>query len=387
LERKSKTIINKIKFKTKIISDFDDFLDKINKEKIKISKTQEFINGGTLLELNELMETDQLSECHNRTPQYKYLLLNFFYYLALAGKVLKIDYSRSTKYLIKGKNFDAYKQLSESEKYLFLLETFWLDCDLEKMQTPKNDNNIEINLERYLNKLMANEDLIVNDQLKFYLGAFLKYLNYLGLWRIDFMKLRLTEAGKSIIPILINNWSFRDYNLPFLRKIGYEFGIYGVRIAYQNPFWIDFADIFPEISGTIPRVVGKKVQGNYIFEIKLGKVWRKVKIAASAALADLHQAIQAAFDFDDDHLYSFFMSNKPWDGPGYGRIEEGRGFNAVEKKLSELGLEVGQEFLYIFDYGTEWRFKIKTESYLDEVELEQAEIIGSKGENPVQYPF
>jgi len=387
LERKAKTIINKIKFETKIISDFDNFLDKINKEKIKISKTQEFINGGTLLELNELMETDQLSECHNRIPQYKYLLLNFFYYLALAGKVLKIDYSRSTKYLIKGKNFDAYKQLSESEKYLFLLETFWLDCDLEKMQTPKNDNNIEINLERYLNKLMANEDLIVNDQLKFYLGAFLKYLNYLGLWRIDFMKLRLTEAGKSIIPILINNWSFRDYNLPFLRKIGYEFGIYGVRIAYQNPFWIDFADIFPEISGTIPRVVGKKVQGNYIFEIKLGKVWRKVKIAASAALADLHQAIQAAFDFDDDHLYSFFMSNKPWDGPGYGRIEEGRGFNAVEKKLSELGLEVGQEFLYIFDYGTEWRFKIKIESYLDEVELEQAEIIGSKGENPVQYPF
>lgn len=333
------------------------------------------------------MKTDKLEDNHNRTPQYKYLLLHFFYNLSTAGEILKIDYSRSTKYLIKDKNFVLYKKLSESEKYLFLLETFWLDCDWEKMQSPKTNTNIEFNLENYLEKVMAFKKPIVNDQLKYQLGAFLKYLNYLGLWEVDFLKLKLTEVGKSIIPILISNWSLKNYNIPLLRKMGYEFGINGARMAYQDPFWIDFTELFPEVNGTIPRIEAKKISGNYIFKIKLGKIWRKVKISASAVLANLHLMIQDAFDFDDDHLYSFFMSNKPWDGPGYGRIEEGRAFNAAEKKLSELNLELGQEFLYIFDYGTEWRFKIRMEEYISEVEIEEPIITDAKGDSPEQYRF
>lgn len=333
------------------------------------------------------MQTDQISDNHNRTPQYKYLLLHLFYYLAIGGKILKIDYSRSTKYLIKNKNFETYKKLSESEKYLFLLETFWLDCDWEKLQAPKTNTDIEYDLENYLDEIMNQREPIVNDQLKYNLGAFIKYLNFLGLWEVDFLKLKLTETGEFIVPILLNNWSFKDYNLSFLRKSGHEFGVYGARMAYQNPFWVDFIDNFPEIRGTIPRTVVEKITGNYVFKIKLGKIWRKVKIAASANLADLHLMIQDAFDFDDDHLYSFFMSNKPWDGPGYGRLEEDMDFNAVEKKLFKLGLEVGQEFLYIFDYGTEWRFKIKMEEYIDEKEIEEPIIIDATGESPEQYRF
>jgi len=369
------------------LRDFDVFLNRIVEGEVRISKIQEFINGGKLVELNKVMETDQLEDNHNRTPQYKYLLLHFFYNLSTAGKILKIDYSRSTKYLIKDKNFVLYKKLSESEKYLFLLETFWLDCDWEKMQLPKTNTNIEFNLENYLEKLMAFKKPIVNDQLKYQLGAFLKYLDYLGLWEVDFLKLKLTGAGKLIVPILLDNWPFKDYNLSFLIKAGHDTGINGERMAFQDAFWVDFVDIFPEISGTIPRVVDENLTGNYIFEIKLGKIWRKVKISASATLADLHLMIQDAFDFDDDHLYSFFMSNKPWDGSGYGRIEEGRSFNAVEKKIFELGLDEGQEFLYIFDYGTEWRFKIRMEEYISEVEIEEPMITDAKGESPEQYRF
>jgi hypothetical protein len=44
-----------------------------------------------------------------------------------------------------------------------------------------------------------------------------------------------------------------------------------------------------------------------------GDCWRKIEIKSDQTLQTLHQAIQAAFDFDDDHLYSFFLSNKAWD--------------------------------------------------------------------------
>ncbi len=54
----------------------------------------------------------------------------------------------------------------------------------------------------------------------------------------------------------------------------------------------------------------------YTFHVSLpgiSKLWRKVEVASDQTLADLHDAIQRAFDFDSDHLYSFFMSGKAWD--------------------------------------------------------------------------
>ena len=54
----------------------------------------------------------------------------------------------------------------------------------------------------------------------------------------------------------------------------------------------------------------------YTFHVSLpgyGRVWRKVELPATATLADLHNSIQFAYDFGNDHLYSFFMSGKAWD--------------------------------------------------------------------------
>jgi hypothetical protein len=54
----------------------------------------------------------------------------------------------------------------------------------------------------------------------------------------------------------------------------------------------------------------------YTFHVSLpgqGRVWRKVEVAADQTLEELHVAIQDAYQFDDDHLYSFFMSGKAWD--------------------------------------------------------------------------
>ena len=54
----------------------------------------------------------------------------------------------------------------------------------------------------------------------------------------------------------------------------------------------------------------------YTFHVSIpgfGRVWRKIEMEANQTLEDLHYAIQAAFEFDEDHLYSFFMSGRAWD--------------------------------------------------------------------------
>ncbi len=54
----------------------------------------------------------------------------------------------------------------------------------------------------------------------------------------------------------------------------------------------------------------------YTFHVSIpgtGRVWRKIELVEDHTLEDLHWAIQEAFHFGGDHLYSFFMSGKAWD--------------------------------------------------------------------------
>lgn len=55
---------------------------------------------------------------------------------------------------------------------------------------------------------------------------------------------------------------------------------------------------------------------SYTFQVTLpghDTVWRKIEMRGDQTLEQLHLAIQSAFEFDNDHLYSFFMSGKAWD--------------------------------------------------------------------------
>ena len=98
--------------------------------------------------------------------------------------------------------------------------------------------------------------------------------------------------------------------------------------------------------------------------------YRHIQIDNSATLLKLSSIILDAFDFIDDHMHSFFMNNRAWDGdseymcPG-GELDYARGFSN-EVQLSKFRLGKGDKFLYIFDYGDEWRFQIKVLRVINE---------------------
>ncbi len=244
----------------------------------------------------------------------------------------------------------------------------------------------------------------------------------------------------------------------------------------------------------------------YTFHVSLpgtGRTWRKLELSAEQTLEDLHFAIQDAFDWDADHMYSFFMSGKAWDasteyqGPEYaleddwtfeeddeegedeaGDAAEG-GFAAATRRvandlsgelpddmpstpeerqafldniksmssaeqaqladalqrelglpsfltdalfsmlrtvddaemlgplfgdgegldvgepgagwnttLESLDLHKGRQFMYLFDYGDEWRFKVKVSAINPNApdDREYPFLVESVGDAPLQYP-
>jgi hypothetical protein len=85
----------------------------------------------------------------------------------------------------------------------------------------------------------------------------------------------------------------------------------------------------------------------YTFHVSLpdhGRVWRKLELPAEATLENLHLAIQDAYDFDADHLYSFFMSGKAWDSATEYTLPEGADpWSGLIPDQDEMDGEAGED--------------------------------------------
>lgn len=228
---------------------------------------------------------------------------------------------------------------------------------------------------------------------------------------------------------------------------------------------------------------------SYTFHISLpgtGRTWRKIELAGNQTLHDLHYAIQNAFEWDADHLYSFFMSGRAWDQSTEYAIpesylnatmmpfaddeedededesleedalpdgedistgmfaelldnlqqlsDEGQALlvrmtaadlnipadqirdaldlfrsmenpdqltnllmgnmgvdesgDATTTTLDELKLRQGKTFMYLFDYGDEWRFKVKVHAVSPNAStnVKYPRLVEEVGVAPVQYP-
>jgi hypothetical protein len=86
--------------------------------------------------------------------------------------------------------------------------------------------------------------------------------------------------------------------------------------------------------------------------------WREVDLYLSASLKELHDTIQAAFLWDNSHLWEFEVDEKR-----YGTtfcIEEGDDIEDAEKILLKSIIDKKTEnFSYLYDFGDRWDHKIE----------------------------
>jgi hypothetical protein len=126
-------------------------------------------------------------------------------------------------------------------------------------------------------------------------------------------------------------------------------------------------------------------------------VSRTVQIRGDQTLEDLHRASFDAFDRWEEHMYEFQFGEGPMDPKGAryvlpGAFEADRGeanppVGRVDRAtIDSLGLEVGRNFGYWFDFGDDWWHQIDVEAIAENVSGGRFPKVTKRvGKSPPQY--
>ncbi|MHC1611576.1 MAG: plasmid pRiA4b ORF-3 family protein [Candidatus Methanospirareceae archaeon] len=410
---------------TPLLRDFATFTQYLRRHHIVLTRVNEFISGKDLYEINQEM-TRPLPDTTPRTDQTGYPLLHLFYHLVLAGKLFQKVSGNGSRLVLKPTGrLQAYEELKPAEKYFSLLETFWVDADWRKLQVGYSSWYFLYTVPEVLEYLsecqpgkeiqLKGEDSPDIARMLFDWNYFLHYFSYFGFWEVKrdtdlalrdlpkrfFRAESITPSafGVTLAKVLSETRDLFYWNLPYRRK---EYGeweaIPGSPLPGEDssagagePFFLPFTPLLPEgeLEKTLPREGVKFVDGTYVFKVSLAKdIWRRIEISADHTLLDLHRAIQKAYNFDDDHLYSFFMDGRAWSYERFASPYEEEGPWVDDVRIGELGLFIGQNILYLFDYGDQWHFRVE----LEEIRREgrkprEPKIIEKKGKAPEQYGY
>lgn len=126
-----------------------------------------------------------------------------------------------------------------------------------------------------------------------------------------------------------------------------------------------------------------------------GRLYRDLELAGTSSLEDLAAAIVGAFGFDFDHAFGFYSGSGFHYHDAAERYElfadmgdADPGVKGVRRiKLSTAFPEPGKEMLFLFDYGDEWRFKVKlTGLGQKEPGVSYPRVVKQVGTAPPQYP-
>ncbi len=388
------------------VNDFNTYCRFIDQQRPKLSKGLEVLGKNVLFVLNGQLHFRKEVSAPN-FPQESYPYINLMFNLSLLGGLYrKVGDEKANVYLEPTTRKAEYDSLNLFEKYCFLLETYWTEYNfVEELRIGLDSFNQIITR---FSRSKSGEDLkkgdITNrkeyDPFFSYLSNITYHLSFLGfcLFEPVITDKKLTKYDDSILYIIPSDLGINSckilsklkltlWSKPYLNIMGVYTKDEFFNLT-KRPFVEHLKPLFPKnslINGVTSKTVEEQT-GNYTFMVMLDKtIWRKIKLSHKHTLEDLHLAIQKAFDFDNDHLYSFFMDGKRYSQNAYHSSYGDEGPYADEAIIGELGLYKGQKILYLFDYGDSWEFLVQLMSIENEEEVAEPKIIESKGENPPQY--
>ena len=395
---------------TPIVRDFNTFVNYIEDTPFAIGTKAGNIPYRQLVELNEIMSSPNTDNTP-RTSQRFYPRLHLFYNLALAGNLFHRVPGGSSIVLEPTDRLYEFRALSGAGQYFFLLETLWVDCSFVELSfdsSGRGTSGIAFGIDQILRVISKNKPGVKFTDISilslgymfdgflilcFPLFGWYDYIRGESYRKSSVVLTSLTPSllGVTMSKILLKERPFAKWNIPYRRMLG-ENPEYPGQEPDGKGEYVPFVEAFRKICADgesldmLPRQMQEHIQGNFVFKVSLGKVLRNIAISSEDTLHDLHLAIQDAFNFDNDHLYAFYMDNRRFSDYRFEHPYSDDGPWADDAIIGDIDLVVNQQFLYLFDFGDEWHFQVSlTEIQTEKPLLPRPEILQQKGKAPEQY--
>ncbi|ADZ69119.1 plasmid pRiA4b ORF-3 family protein [Polymorphum gilvum] len=111
----------------------------------------------------------------------------------------------------------------------------------------------------------------------------------------------------------------------------------------------------------------KVTAANSAFQIKVQligiepEIWRRIIVPGTLTLRELHAVLQGAMGWQDYHLHMFEIEGKRFEVPENDKFGPEDGYADERKQTLAKILTKGMEFLYVYDFGDNWKHLITVE--------------------------
>lgn len=377
-----------------VLRDCETMLEFVGEDGVKTSGKNCLFPMTALAELNSLLSKSTKC-CLKRPRQQSFPYVDGLYLVLRTAVLLWPEGGR--RLARDAEILDSWRSLNPTEKYFDLLELWLLHASPQTIGVRRlRDTEALYECRSFLRRLPPGGwdlDRTSDEQrtINYLVGAYnLALMDLFGIASVTlddpepgqawcFRHVELTTWGDALLRLISPDDSFLDAlgaGRSTLDDSPFAYGFWQPRL---QPFFPDYRDHL-----LVPTVEFQ--EGVHVFKVSLGTVWRRIAASAGMTLDDLAHAILGAYQFDPDHLYAFYFRDR------MGRTIEAMGPEApdelltIEIEIGTMELSPGDSFDFLFDFGDQWRFKIKLERIdADDESLTRPRLLESHGESPPQY--
>lgn len=386
-----------------ILRDFEIFLNFVAANNLEASGKNELLPLKSLRQLNDSL-TKPFQIALQRPVQKSFANINGLFLLARASGLLILQKDDKTaKFVIDREALKIWQSLNPSERYFTLVETWIVRGSAELVGERGNGlfDSPLYNLLRLFEKIEDKNLKFENDK-----AFFEQSLPYFGLYNIALAEMfgwleikhgagekgkswiieqiKRTDFGAASVALLQDNFKTLDFdwkNAAAVEDAEFDENAFNLLQPTFQPFFPNWQNIY-----RLPMTETK--DGIYVFKVSLDrKIWRRIAVSSNDVLDDLHDAIQTAFGFDNDHLYEFSFRNRfgITQRVPHPMCEEE--FSTDEFEIKDLPLRIGEKMEYVFDFGDYWQFAVELEEIQPpNPKFKRAKILEKHGKSPEQYP-
>jgi hypothetical protein len=146
--------------------------------------------------------------------------------------------------------------------------------------------------------------------------------------------------------------------------------------------------------------MGKKIVPSHprlVYVLRVGianitpRIWRSLSVPGDYTLGDLHEILQIAFGWEEEHLHSFTVNGVEYGRPLDDDMGFGDDFDTIDEdtvSLYDLRLGPKQKFSYLYDFGDSWTHEITVSKITplddEDGEPERPRCLGGKRAGPLE---